>query len=60
MYSTDAITVRIRQAGAQKNGRYRVSQPIHWLIAVPPIQDEIFRDGFEPPSSALPVDHHRR
>ena len=60
MYSTDVIAAHARQASAQKNGRYRISQPIHWLIAVPPIQGETFRGELEPPSSALPAGRRRR
>ena len=59
MYSTDAIAAR-PASQRTKNGRYRVSQPIHWLIAVPPIRDETFRGELEPPSSALPTGRHRR
>ena len=59
MYSTDAIAARPASQRI-KNGRYRVSQPIHWLIAVPPIQGETFRGELEPPSSALQAGRRRR
>ena len=60
MYSADANTQRTPANLHTKNGRYRVSQPIHWLIAVPPIQGETFRGELEPPSSALPAGRRRR
>ncbi len=60
MYSADANTQRTPANLYTKNGRYRTSQHIHQLIAVPPTQDETLRDELEPPSSALPADHRRR
>lgn len=59
MYSTDAIAPHTR-ACAQKNGRYRLSYAYSLAQAVPPIQDETFRGGLEPPSLALPAGHHQR
>ncbi len=60
MYSADTRTHHAPANLRTKNGRYRVSQPIHWLIAVPPIQGETFRGELEPPSSALQAGRRRR